>query len=346
MKELISTLLKCQDVPLLQKISDAIEIFDSLDLSKTYTIGFSGGKDSHALLICFLLWKQIRNITTDNFTVVFSDTMLEVESLYLVVENIEKYCKNIIFERRKPEHTYWYYQFVVGYPVPTHFNRWCTKSLKVDPMNSKGAIPITGRHLGESKDRDNRLQSSCSSGECGIDKIKKSYDPIINFRNCDVWDLIFFADGTVLYDGVFNLLRNTYNQSEDKSGSLRMGCIMCPVISVSSLSSNISSKPFLGIRDTLEKLRKCRRILNPKLKKLGAIYIGDRRLIWKQLNKELLLSFGYITLDEIDLIDELICSDYSYPKTYTKDWVDSEHKKILYTAISNTFNYSDLPLFK
>ena len=286
-----------------------------------------------------LLWKKIREISTDNFTVLFADTMLEVQHLYKLIENVENFLNDVKVTRKKPKFSYWYHQFVFGHPVPNNFNRLCTGRLKIDFIQPENCIPITGRHKGESAARDKRL--ACSSGECGTDKIKKSCDPIIDFRNCDVWDLIFYADGKIIYEGLFNLLKSTYSQSEDEAGSLRMGCIMCPVIAISTLYADPSRKPFIEIRMLLEKLRNCRRILNPRIKKLGAIYISDRRAMWKELNKELLLVSGYITQEEIDLITECLTSDYSYPKTYTKEWIDSEHKRLLERTI-----YTDLPIFE
>ena len=341
----LRSILKCQDQPLLEKVETAIANLNQLDLSKKYTIAFSGGKDSHALLICFLLWKQLNNINTDNFTVKFADTRLETYQLYQLIENIETSVKDVKFERVLPQHSYWYYQFIYGYPVPDHFNRWCTKELKTQPMKKKKEISITGRHIGESLARDNRLLSNCSSGECGIDKIKKSIDPILHFRNCDVWDLIFYADDTILYEGVFNSLQSTYSQSEDEKGSLRMGCFMCPVVGEGTIYKDASRcKHGWNYRVLLEKLRKARRIQSPRKNKQGkkikgAIYIVDRRTIWQELDKQTLLKLGYITKQEIKEIDYLIKKD-SYPKTYSQEWINSEHKRLESETI-----YTDLPLF-
>jgi 3'-phosphoadenosine 5'-phosphosulfate sulfotransferase (PAPS reductase)/FAD synthetase len=337
--KLISSILKCEDEPLLNKVAGAIAVFDSLDLSQKYHLAFSGGKDSHALLIVFLVWQKIRQVNTDNFVVLFADTLLETQSLYSLITAIEETVKTVKIQRVYPRHSYWWYQFAYGVPVPTNFNRWCTGRLKVDAMQLGETKAITGRHFGESEVRDARL-SSCSSGECGTDKIKSSYDPILNFRNCDVWDLIFYSDGTVLYEGVFNALKSTYNQSEDKSGSLRMGCFMCPVVGRSTIVKNGVPGGVI-FREFLEEMRKCARINNPRTKNLGAIYIGDRRMMWKKLNKELLLSLGYITQSEIELISECLESDYSYPKTYTREWIDSEHERLAKQTI-----YTGLPLFE
>lgn len=335
--KLISILPNCEDEQLLNKIELSIVNFNQLDLSKKYHLAFSGGKDSHALLIIFLLWKKIYGIDTTNFIIKFADTRLESDSLYQLIENIENTVKDVNLERVLPQFSYWYYQLVIGYPVPDYRNRWCTGRLKVDPMDLDKSIPITGRHLGESLSRDNRLL--CKSGECGIDKIKNSYDPLLHFRNCDIWDLIYYANGTVLYEGVFNLLKSTYNQSEDKNGSLRMGCFMCPVVGVSTIKKN-DTKEGLDFRLILEKLRKCRRINNPRTKKAGAIYIVDRRKIWQELDKEALLKLGYITKQEIKEINLLIQKD-SYPKTYSQEWINLEHKRL-----ENKTLFDDLPLFQ
>jgi DNA sulfur modification protein DndC len=335
-QSLTNLLPTCEDEKLLEKIELSIVNFNQLDLSQKYHLAFSGGKDSTALLAVFLLWKKIYNIDTSNFVVRFADTRLETESLYRLIENIENTIKDVKIDRVLPEFNYWYYQFVVGYPVPNHRNRWCTKQLKIEPMKKDKALTITGRHLGESLARDNRLL--CQSGECGIDKIKTSYDPLLHFTNCDVWDLLFYADGTVLYEGVFNTLKSTYNQSEDKNGSLRMGCFMCPVVGLSTIKSN-NTEAGLNFRLLLEELRKCRRIRNPRTKRKGAIYILDRRKIWEELDKQTLIDLGYITKQEIKEIDLLIQKD-SYPKTYTQEWINSEHQRIEKATI-----FDDLPLF-
>jgi 3'-phosphoadenosine 5'-phosphosulfate sulfotransferase (PAPS reductase)/FAD synthetase len=340
LKDEIASLLQCDDCRLLEKIELAVINFSQLDRTQRYHIAFSGGKDSHALLICFLIWKRLNPaINTKNIEVMFSDTRLETDSLYSLIANIENTLEETAFIRVLPTHSYWWYQFVYGYPVPDHFNRWCTGRLKVDPMQKDKSKPITGRHLGESVARDARLLAGCSSGECGIDKIKNSYDPILHFRNCDVWDLIFYADGKIIYEGCFNQLRATYDQSEDESGSLRMGCFMCPVVGVSTIQKNDVDSG-MQFRLILEKLRKSRRINNPRTKKHGSIFIEDRRTIWFEMDKEPLLRLGYITKQEIKEIDLLIMKD-SYPKTYSQAWIDSEHQRIKSATI-----YDDLPLFQ
>lgn len=357
---------------MLLKIKQSITIIDTLDQSKNYQIAFSGGKDSHALLICFLIWQQLKRIKTDNFKVIFSDTRLEENMLYQTIDKIELFLtqNNIKFERVYPQKSYWYYQFAYGYPVPNWKNRWCTKFLKVLPMKSK-ELTLTGRHYGESSARDKRL-SNCSSGECGVDKIPSALEPIVNFDNCDVWDLIYYADNTILYDGVFNLLKATYSGNIREQGSLRMGCFMCPVVGIKSINEGIDfrnlledlrlrkrikSPRFVTIKEPPNFLSNKREYFNQNERKyifsclmvtvflviksyqiafaylgfyvLGAIHIKERRAIWEKINKEKLLVLNFISLEEIEEINKALESDYSYPKSYSQKWIDSQHKREL-----------------
>ncbi len=208
--------------------------------------------------------------------------------------------------------------------------------MKVQPLKKLKRIPITGRHLGESTARDNRInksKSGCGSNECGTDKLK-AVEPIIHFRNCLIWDCLFYFDGSILYEGCFDLLKRTYKQAGDTpDGSLRMGCFMCPVIALSTIKKNLESGLIdddgVNIRLHLEELRKARRIKNQRTKKNGAIYVVDRRVSWAGLDKEYLLNNNWITEKDIQLIDESLLSEYSYPPTYKKDWIDEQHSIVL-----------------
>ena len=333
--------LKGVDARLFNKVEDAISVFDSLDKSKQYHLAFSGGKDSHALLICFLLFQE-RYGKQDNFQILFADTLLEENVLYELIEKIKTVtgCHLTIV---KPEKTYWYFQFAIGYPVPSHFIRWCTGNLKIKPMEKSGTIAITGRHFGESAKRDaSLLKTSCSSGERGVDKIKKSIDPIANFSNCDVWDLIFYADNAILYDGVFNALKTIYAGNEGSKGSLRMGCIMCPVISVNSIKKRNPDGYIL--RQILEKLRNSPRINSPRTGKKGAIYIESRRKVWSEI-EPIILRMGLISIEESEEIVSMLKKGV-YPKTYSDEHIQSEHLRLAKIINHSGELFYDLPLFQ
>ncbi len=335
--KLISKLIGCEnDLPLLEALGTAIENFIKLPTDKSYSINFSGGKDSHVLLGIYLLYLQLGYPKLD-IDVCFADTKIEYHSMYQVIDRAKTWCETheINFVTVIGNKSYWYVQYAYGYPVPNHFARWCTGRLKVQPLNKHKRIPLTERHLGESSARDNRIkkqQSSCGTNECGTDKLK-AIEPIIHFRNCLIWDCLFYFDGTLLYEGCFDLLKQTYKQAGDtKSGSLRMGCFMCPVIALSTIQKNYQSglidSGAINIRMHLEELRQARRIKNQRTKKNGSIYVVDRRTNWETLDKQYLLDNNWITQQDIAAIDKSLKSNYSYPPTYKREWIDEQHKLI------------------
>lgn len=312
------------DEKLQNKVQQIFTNFDRLaTLNKQFILAFSGGKDSHCLLGLYLWWCNDRQQKLD-IEVTFSDTYLEESSLYQIIDRVQSFCESklIKFKKVLPKKTYWFYQFAYGYPVPDWKIRWCTQNLKIQPMVNKSKIALTGRHYGESKVRDDRL-NKCSSGECGIEDIKSSYDPIVHLRNCDVWDLLYFLDGTFLYNGCFNLLSNTYLKNSNDRGSLRMGCVMCPVIATSTLFKRANDNQMI-IRFLLEELRQCRRINNPKTKKRGAIYINDRIEVWHKI-KPYLIAENIINQNQIKEIESYL-ERRSYPPSYSQEWINQQHK--------------------
>ncbi len=330
----IRKLLKCRDKPLLNAISLAVTNFCTLPKNQAYSINFSGGKDSHVILGIYLLYLKL-GYSQLNINVGFADTKIEHHSLYQVIDKAKEWCESnqLKFLTVYSPKSYWFVQYAYGYPVPDFRIRWCTGKLKVQPLKKIKTIPITGRHLGESIARDNRIKRDyCGTNECGTDKLK-AFEPIIHFRNCTVWDCLFYFDGIVLYKGCFDLLKQTYKQAGDsKNGSLRMGCFMCPVIAVNTLKKNLENELIdvsaLEIRLHLEKLRQAKRINNQKTNKRGAIYVVDRRNNWKTLNKDYLLTNNWITEDDIKQITTALESDYAYPPTYKKEWIDLQHAQI------------------
>ena len=244
-----------------QKIEQSYRVLDSLPVEGKYILAFSGGKDSHVVLGVYLSWCQSRSAALD-IKVVFSDTGLEAPKLYGLINSAEIACKSkgLEFIQTKPDisKSYWVIQFGLGYPVPTHRNRWCTNNLKVRPMQKVKGIPITGVHKGESSQRDKRL-NSCATGECGISDISNGVEPIREWRNCDVWDYITIYLDDVLYQGACDNIMSMYEISESQTGSLRMGCIMCPVVSEKRIRENvekgISPSYSIELREVLEKLR-------------------------------------------------------------------------------------------
>ncbi len=350
----VAEFLNIEDTILVNAISRSLINFQNLPKNQPYILGFSGGKDSHVLLAIYHLYLILGNEPL-NLIVRFADTELEHKSLYRTIGLTKEYCDRlkIPFEIVKGKQSYWYVQFALGYPVPDFRIRWCTGKLKVKPMNpSKKVKAITGRHLGESKVRDKRLRqdnlNSCGSDTCGTDLIKNKYDPLLHWHNCQIWDALFYFDGVLLYQDCFNILKQQYEQAENKkTGSLRLGCFMCPVIGLNTLKNNLDTglieQEAIDIRLLLEELRTARRIKNPRTQKNGSIYVGDRRKIWNKLDKNYLLQNDFIKEADIKKIDESLKSEYSYPPTYTKDWIDCQHQLLGVSTAKSVVGTSGSP---
>lgn len=306
----------------------SFRVFDSLSLENEYQLAFSGGKDSHVLLGVYLNWCKARGKRL-NLRVVFSDTFLESPQLYRLVDAVAVVCDrlSIPFVKVYPsvDSTFWVKLVGFGYPVPNWKNRWCTGKLKVEPMRKLGTTGITGRHTGESSKRDLSLKT-CGSSECGIDQIKNSVDPLAVWRNCDIWDYIILFLDDILYPGVSDALHSLYDIAEDSSGSLRMGCGICPVVGRNAIAKQVQDgiiPPFaLAVRDLIEELRIAPRILSERTGKAGAIHVDARIDFWDKLQPLIPQLREYSWLSEVveARVNELL-SDRSYPPTYRKEWI-------------------------
>lgn len=328
----------------LEKVVASLDILRHLGKNKQFQISFSGGKDSHALLALWLLAKKL-GIWLPPVTVVFADTGLEHQPLIKQVDIIFAFCQEqrITAEKRVSPKSFWHYLLVFGYPVPDHRIRWCTGKLKTDLIDEKSRVSLTGAHYGESSHRDQQLKKrACGGDSCGTDKIVSRIDPIFRWDNDDVWSFLLITDGYLFPEGTFNNLNNIYETTvPNEKGSLRMGCVMCPVIAKNTAYQNFKSglidEKVLETRLFIEQLREGKRINNPKKRKdgkhtKGSIHIEERRKFW--------LNFGYsgckkhflwnrwISLEDCRLIDKALQSDYSYPPTYSREWIDSEHERI------------------
>lgn len=119
------------------------------DSARPWIIGFSGGKDSTALLM--LVWVALEKLKASSgvaqlrrpIYVVCNDTLVEnpIIASYVdqVLEQIEKKAKEEglpIFVRKttpRLEDSFWVNVIGKGYPVPNMVFRWCTEKMKIKP---------------------------------------------------------------------------------------------------------------------------------------------------------------------------------------------------------------------
>lgn len=181
-----------------------------------FSVSFSGGKDSHAVLDLVT-----RIIPSDELTVVFSDTTLENSYTYENVEKtIQKYEKdfpNLKFVTSKPPKPA--IDFFKEFGLPSRFHRWCTSVLKTAPFNNllrdlakdKSKILVFEGVRAEESNKRSTYERIAG----GVKHLS-----VINARPILYWN---FSE-VILYNYYRNLLLN----SSYRYGLSRVGCSICP----------------------------------------------------------------------------------------------------------------------
>ncbi len=239
-----------------------------------WILTFSGGKDSTTTVILALETLLQEGLPVNRVDIVYSDTLIEIPVIQRYAVEFLKFLAD--FERLQPlplyfhvvrpalEDRFWVCLLGKGYPPPHQRFRWCTKRLKIKPVEDalkaytqpNRTVILTGVRFGESLDRDRRLSYSCRrGGECGQGawfqysaRLQAAYmAPIAYWRECDVWDFInYIAPGWGYPTHV--LEREVYNGRET-----RFGCWMCTVVRQDKAMEKITSRPeWAHLRPLLE----------------------------------------------------------------------------------------------
>ena len=232
---------------------------------RPWVIGFSGGKDSTAILS--LIYSALRALEPEERTkhifVVSSDTLVETP---VVVDMIKGVMERINLEAKKDElpisahavvpgtdRTFWVNLLGRGYPAPTTRFRWCTERLKIDPVSAfivdkvaqfGEVIVALGSRSQESSTRaqviaKHRIDGSALGRHSSLPNAY-TYMPIEDWHTDDVWEYLMSAPCP--WEGTNRELLEMYkgsNQGEcplviDKStpscGNSRFGCWTCTVV--------------------------------------------------------------------------------------------------------------------
>lgn len=248
-------------------LTDLVHEIQSIYLgdSRPWIIGFSGGKDSTAVLS--LIYSALLGLKSKARTkpiyVVSSDTLVEtpvvVDMINHVLELINKQGKKhklpITAHAVHPEsdQTFWVNLLGRGYPAPRQSFRWCTERMKIDPVSefikSKVAqfgevIVALGSRSEESASRaqviaKHKIDGSSLSRHSSLPNAF-TYMPIEDWTADDVWE--YLMSGPCPWGGsnrqLFELYKGS-NQGEcplviDKStpscGNSRFGCWTCTVV--------------------------------------------------------------------------------------------------------------------
>ena len=311
-----------------------------LKAENDWYLGFSGGKDSTALLIIILnATRHYINIKC-HIHVVFCDTGVEfplisrmVYDLFrdLIVE-VTSVRSDITFEVVKPSIEDRFFPIVIGkgYVPPTFMFRWCTRRLRIKPLQenlyskSSCSTILLGIREGESDTRDKVISthrvSEYYTKQRGASK-SSIFCPIIHFSVADVWEVLNMEYPTCLNRELIRKLY-TYIGSEFFNGKYissqetgRYGCWVCTVIRKDKAMNGLIANGYddlIPLRDFIDWLKSIRDVgtkRNPN-RMTGAVGKGPFNLETRQEILDRLLKaqnssiYDLITDEEIIYIKE------------------------------------------
>ncbi|MEM3433433.1 MAG: phosphoadenosine phosphosulfate reductase family protein [Candidatus Methanomethyliaceae archaeon] len=216
-----------------------------------WIVNYSGGKDSTTTLIVALETALSCPGQVQRIDIVYCDTQVEIPPIQQYALNFLNHlrhfdrtaslplCCHIVYP--STENSFWVCLLGKGYPPPHQRFRWCTRRLKIEPVERalKGflkpdtSVIVTGVRFGESRSRDARLYHACNrGGECGQGlwfeysaRLRAGYlAPIVSWGECDVWDFLNLYAPRLGYP-TQHLEETVYN-----GRGTRFGCWMCTVV--------------------------------------------------------------------------------------------------------------------
>lgn len=233
--------------------------------NRPWVIGYSGGKDSTAILqLVYLALLSLPEYERQKpVFVVSSDTLVETPVVVgLITGTLEK-IQNSADSHRINLHThqvvpniketFWVNLIGKGYPAPTRQFRWCTERMKINPVSefilSRVAefgevVVVLGSRIAESSSRAQVMRKHKIEGK----RLAKHsslpsayvYTPIEDWTADDVWEFLF--TGQAPWGGDHQALFDLYKDSNagecplviDTStpscGNSRFGCWVCTVV--------------------------------------------------------------------------------------------------------------------
>lgn len=238
------------------------------DFNKPWIIGFSGGKDSTALLQ--LVWLALKQIPAKQrkrkIYVICNDTLVENPIIVDYVEGVLEKIKQAAVEQGLPievnktiprlEDSFWVNIVGRGYPVPNNAFRWCTDKMKIKPTSrfvteqvadNGEAIILIGTRSAESQTRAQSIKKHEIRGK----RLTKHphhhntfvYAPIKDLMLEEVWYIIntmtspWGADNSQLFQIYADASADDYecptmvsDKKHTSCGQSRFGCWTCTVV--------------------------------------------------------------------------------------------------------------------
>lgn len=187
-----------------------------------WVIGYSGGKDSTAILQ--IVWQALQELASEKKAhkkvhVISTDTLVENPIVALWVTRSLKQMEAAVKEQGIPleahrltpavNDRFWVNLIGRGYPAPRYKFRWCTDRLKISPsnnfiksvvQNNGEAILVLGTRKAESSTRsatmeiyENRADNTRRAAGLSVNKELDRvwvYTPIAEWSNDDVWQYL------------------------------------------------------------------------------------------------------------------------------------------------------------
>lgn len=313
------------------------EYFKNDDL---WILGFSGGKDSSAILKLILEFLSENNTRAlKRIIVSYCDTGIEIPLIRDFALNtltkIENYARvNSLPIQTKivsPAISNSFFVKIIGrgYPPPTNKFRWCTRRLRetpiqsqIDSVNNHRATVLLGTRKNESVERNKIIDRYIDEDQIHFKQNGKNhisiFCPIINFSQGEIWEFLLNDNKQSLinYKDLENIYRMASDDSYQSYPTSRFGCWCCTVIrkdhAVNNLINNGISYmiPLYDFRNWLMEIRELpifrSNYRRNGVKGLGPFKLHAREMILSRLldiQKESQLKL--ITTDELSLIRKL-----------------------------------------
>lgn len=252
-----------------KNILDELEIVYKND-SRPWIIGYSGGKDSTAVVqLTFMMLQSLPpEERHKDVYVVSSDTLIENPIILGYLKQNSKLINDSAKSQGLPlyahmvhpnySNTYWTNIIGKGLPTPTSIRfRWCTERLKIKPSNSfieekvkenGEVVVLLGVRKSESIARGIRIKNREIDGYLLTPHATLTntyvYNPIVELTTDNVWDTLLSNNGETPWGTSNNDLFKLYmgadggecpftviNDKETPScGNSRFGCWICTVV--------------------------------------------------------------------------------------------------------------------
>ncbi|GAB2687079.1 hypothetical protein GCM10027037_06520 [Mucilaginibacter koreensis] len=264
--------------------------YNTIELIKQYYlqddqpwyIGYSGGKDSSALLkLVFCGLKEV-NLPKKNINVIYCDTGVEIPVLSKYVAKTlnafqleaDKFNLPFTVKIAKPVIQDTYFSKVIGrgYPPPSNKFRWCTDRLRIKPIQAiikahaqEAHTILLGVRKGESSKRNHTIDKHKTGDEFFLKQKGNAksliFTPIINYDITDVWNTLIYnvyphsidvKELSKIYKNASAECPIIKDPKDSPCGKGRFGCWTCTVVKEDKAVTNLVKQGYVDLKPLLD----------------------------------------------------------------------------------------------